>query len=139
MSYLEFICPLGICFKIRICQSASGANPEVLQIKSIPKAGHFPLTTECQSTLFDVLNTPNPENYYQRPGLRSVFGLPYKAVSDCLVEANKDIQNHLVMSIVRFSGTYIPEQQEETCEAELVNFVGEICKYMHLLVISVLT
>ena len=43
------------------------------------------------------------------------------------------------MSIVRDSGTYIPEQQEETCEAELVNVVGEICKYMHLLVISVLT
>lgn len=85
------------------------------------------------------MNTLNLENYYQRPDLRPVFGLPYKAVSDCLVAADKDIQNHLVMSIVRDSGTYIPEQQEETCEAELVNFVGEICKYMHLLVISVLT
>ena len=27
LSYLELICPFGICFKIHVCQSASGANP----------------------------------------------------------------------------------------------------------------
>lgn len=43
------------------------------------------------------------------------------------------------MSIVTNSETYIPGQQEETCDALLVNFVEEICKYMHLLAIDVLT
>lgn len=43
------------------------------------------------------------------------------------------------MSIVRNSETRISGQEEETCDAQLVNFVEEICKYMHLLAINVLT
>lgn len=81
----------------------------------------------------------NPENDYLRPDLKPIFGLSYKAVSDRLVETDKDTRNHLVMSIVTNSETCIPEQEKEACEAELVNFVEEICKYMHLLVVSVLT
>lgn len=64
------------------------------------------------------MNTPNPET--TESGLKTcLWSSCCASTSDCLVEANKDIQNHLVMSIVRFSGTYIPEQQEETCEVSL--------------------
>lgn len=55
------------------CQSASGRNPEFLQIKSVPETGHFPwlLLVPVQYVQF----TLSPENDYQRPDWRPLFGL----------------------------------------------------------------
>lgn len=78
--------------------------------------------------------------------LKPTFGLSHNAEFDWSIETSLGISEMTEIlrirsneSTVRNSGTYIPGQQEETCDTELVNFVEEICKYMHLLAISVLT
>lgn len=78
-----------------------------------------------------------PRNGLLKAVFRPIFGLSYKAVSDWLVEIARDNPNHLPGAEFEIQKHIF--RGSEVRDAELVNFVEEICKYMHLFVISVLT